>query len=177
MDGDLGDAEFGTGDLGVHGDAALPDLGHRGVHGRDGFAADDLHADPGGGVVVEALGEADVLQADRVAYAAYDALAVGGVGEAAGQGPYVGVLAGALPLALGRHRHRLDAAQQFGDRGGRVDHLSGRQQGALLHGVELPELDRVHVQLGGQLVHLRLVGEARLDGAEASHRAARGLLV
>lgn len=171
VDGHLRDTELGAGDLGVHGDAALADLGHRGVHGGDGLAADDLHAHLGGRVVVEALGEADVLDADRVADAPYDALAVRGVGQTAGQLPDVGALAG-LPLALGRQRHLLDAAKQFGDRRRGVDRLPGRHDGPLLHGVELPELDPVHAQLVGELVHLRLVGEARLDRAEAAHGAA-----
>src|SRR5690606_32150189 len=120
----LADAQLGAGDLGVDGDPALADLRHRGVHGGDRFAADHLHADPGGGVVVEALGEADVLDADRVADPTDDAFAVGGVGQAAGELAYVGALAG-LPLALGRHRHRLDAAQEFGDRCRGVDPLPG----------------------------------------------------
>ena len=36
-----------------------------------------------------------------------------------------------------------------------------------------PQLDRVHLQRGGELVHLRLVREAGLHRAEAAHRAAR----
>ena len=104
VDGHLGDAQLGAGDLRVDGDAALADLRHGGVDGGDGLAADDLHAHPGGRVVVEALGEADVLDADRVADAPDDALAVGGVGQAAGQLPYVRVLAGREPLLLRRQR-------------------------------------------------------------------------
>lgn len=170
-DGDLGDAQLGAGDLRVDGHTALSDLRHRRVHGDDGAAADGLQADPGGGVVVEALGEADVLDADGVADAAHDALAVRGVGQAAGQLPYVGALAG-LPLALRRHRHRLDAAQEFGDRRRGVDGLSGGHERALLHGVDPAELHRVQAESGRHLVHLRLVGEARLDRAEAAHGAA-----
>ncbi len=55
VDGHLGDAQLGAGDLRVDGDTALADLRHRGVHGGDRLAADDLHAHLGGGVVVEAL--------------------------------------------------------------------------------------------------------------------------
>src|SRR5207248_794182 len=132
------------------GDPALADLRHRGVHGRDRRAAHDLHAHLGGGVVVEALGEADVLDADRVPDAAYDAFAVRGVGQTAGQLSYVRTLA-ALPLALRRERHRADAAQEFGDRGRRVDRLARRHDRALLHGVQLPELHRVHAESLGHL--------------------------
>src|SRR5690606_25071091 len=142
VDGHLVDAQLGAGDLRVDGDAALADLGHRGVHGRDRSAADGLHADPRPGVVVEALGEAHVPDADRVADAAHHALAVRDVGQAARQLAHVGALAG-LPLPLGRHRHGLDAAQQFGDRRRGVDPLAGGQERALLHGVELPQLHRV----------------------------------
>ena len=104
MDRHLRDAQLGAGDLRVDGDTALADLRHGRVHGGHRLAADDLHADLGGGVVVEALGEADVLDADGVADTAHDTFAVGGVGQSAGQLPYVGALAG-LPLALRRQRH------------------------------------------------------------------------
>ena len=52
-------------------------------HGR--YAAEHLQAYPSGGVVVEALGEAHVLDADRVPDAAPYTLAVGGVGDPAWQ--------------------------------------------------------------------------------------------
>ncbi len=156
----------------MHGDTALADLRHGRVDHRDGLAVDDLQAHAGGGVVVEALGEADVLDADRVADAADDALAVGGVRQAAGQRADVRALAGGLPLALRRQRAGLDPAQQLGDRGRGVHDLAGGHDRALLHGVELTELDRVHAQLRRELVHLGLVREAGLDGAEAAHRAA-----
>lgn len=156
----------------MHGDPALADLGHRRVHGGHRLAADNLHTYPGGRVVVEALGEADVLDADRVADAPDDALAVGGVGEAARQLSYVRRLARRQPLLLRREGHRLDAAQEFGDRGRGVDRLSGREECALFHRVEAAELDPVHAHRVGELVHLGLVGEARLYRAEAAHRAA-----
>src|SRR3712207_8550464 len=41
-----------------------------------------------------------------------------------------------------------------------------------LNGVLDAELHRVHAELSGQLVHLRLVGEADLHRPEAAHRAA-----
>ncbi len=42
-----------------------------------------------------------------------------------------------------------------------------------LERVQQPQLDRIDVERGGELVHLRLGGEARLHRAEAAHRAAR----
>src|SRR5262249_59179053 len=39
--------------------------------------------------------------------------------------------------------------------------------------VEEAELDRIDRERSGELVHLGLVREAALDGAEAAHRAAR----
>ncbi len=171
MDGHLRDTQLGTGDLRVDGDTALADLRHGRVDHRDGLAVDDLEAHAGGRVVVEALGEADVLDADRVADAADDALTVGGVRETTGQRADVRALAGRLPLALRRQRTGLDPAQQLGDRRRGVHDLAGGHDRALLHGVQLAELDRVHAQLRRELVHLGLVGEAGLDGAEAAHRA------
>ena len=44
---------------------------------------------------------------------------------------------------------------------------------ARLERVEEPQLDGIDLELGGEQVHLRLGREARLDGPEAAHRAAR----
>ena len=46
------------------------------------------------------------------------------------------------------------------------------QRAARLERVQEPQLDRVDVERGRELVHLRLGREARLHGAEAAHRAA-----
>ena len=123
----------------------------------------------GGGEVVEALRVADVLEADREADAAADALAAGRVAGAAGQADRV-----ARQLLRLGHRQRGGAADHLGDRaaspsiGWPVGSMSpGRER------VQQPQLDRVDPELGGELVHLRLGGEARLHGAEAAHRAAR----
>ena len=59
------------------------------------------------------------------------------------------------------------------DRRDVLDHLTGDQRVAGLHRVAQPDLDRVEAARRGQLVHLPLVGEARLHHAEAAHRAAR----
>jgi hypothetical protein len=45
------------------------------------------------------------------------------------------------------------------------------------HRVADAQVDRVHVERRGQPVHLRLVGEGDLHGAEPAHRPAGGLLV
>ena len=57
---------------------------------------------------------------------------------------------------------------------GRRPRRPGRWEvGAGVHGVAQAQLDRVHALLGGQPVHLGLVGEAGLDGAEPAHGLAR----
>ncbi len=139
-----------------------------------GSPRDDLEPHPGGRVVVEALGEADVLVADGVADAALDALAVRGVADAAGQVPQVVTPSAAAVSAAGRRqRHLLDPAQHLDDGRRAVDDLAGRARAAHLHRVAAAELDRIHAERGRELVHLRLVAERGLDGAEAAHRAAR----
>ena len=83
---DVVDPELGARDLEDHVRDALPDLGGGAVHlGR--AVGEQPH--PRGAVVVEALGEADVLEPDREAGAAADALAarrVAGAARAAGAG-------------------------------------------------------------------------------------------
>ena len=79
---DVVDAELGAGDLEHHARHALTDLGRSAVHlGR----TVGEQANASGAVVVEALREADVLEADREADAAADALAARRVAGAAGQ--------------------------------------------------------------------------------------------
>src|SRR6266571_5043728 len=79
----------------------------------------------------------------------------------------------ALDTRAGRQGRVPHPAEQFGDGRRRVDHLPGRHDRALGHRVADPELHRVQAGPAGTLVHLRLVGEAGLDGAEAAHRPAR----
>ena len=167
---DLVDAELGTHDLLLDGDQSLADLGRRGVHGRGHGPGQHLELDPGRGVVVEALGEPDVLVGHRVADAAHHALAVGGVGHAAGQIPQVRL---AVRAARRRQRHGLHPAQQFLDWRRAVDDLPGRRLRALGHRVAAAQLDRVQAQRGRQLVHLGLVGERGLHRAETPHGPAR----
>src|SRR3954471_14502056 len=69
------DAELGARDLRLYGDDALADLGRGGVDLDERALGVNRQADAGGRVVVEALGEADVLEADGDPHAAPDALA------------------------------------------------------------------------------------------------------
>src|SRR3712207_1800077 len=78
------DADLGAGDLLLDRDQPLADLRRRGVHGGDRLAADHLQTHARGRVVVEALGEADVLVGDGVADTAADPLAVRSVADGAG---------------------------------------------------------------------------------------------
>ena len=54
-------AELGAADLLLDGHQPLADLDRRGVHGRGRLAGHDLEPHPGRRVVVEALGEGDVV--------------------------------------------------------------------------------------------------------------------
>src|SRR5207244_12545001 len=74
-------------------------------------------------------------------------------------------------LGLGRIE-RGRAADHLGDRERARDRLPGRQHVARLDRVQQPQLHGVDVERGGELVHLRLVREAGLDGTETAHRAA-----
>ena len=151
-----------TGDLLLHGHQPLTHLGGRGVDLGQRLPAGQRQPHPGGRVVVEALRVADVLDAHRVAHPTHHALAAGYVGHAAGE-----------PAAVVGLGHRAHARQQL-FHGRRAAHgHAGRQRGAGRERVAAPQLDGVEPELGGQAVHLRLVGEAGLDGAEASHRPAR----
>src|SRR5690606_32407799 len=132
------DTQLGAHDLLLDGDQALPDLGGGGLHGGDRLAAGDLQPHPGGRVVVEALGEPDVLVGHRVADAAHDPLAVRGVGDPARQVAQV-----PLRPRLGRQGQVADLADQLGHRSGRVDELAGDVDVALAHAVAGADLDPV----------------------------------
>jgi hypothetical protein len=54
-----------------------------------------------------------------------------------------------------------------------IDGLTGDQPVAGAHRVAQPDLDRGRARTRRELVHLRLVGEARLHDAEPAHRPAR----
>ena len=157
-------AELRAGDLEDHVRDALSDLGRRAVDLGGAVRAQD-HA--GGRVVVEALGVADVLEAHREADAASHALAARRVARAAGEADR---LARQL-LRLGRLQSR-GAADDLGDRQRALDRLACRELAAGAERVEQAQLDGVDSERLGELVHLRLGREARLDGAEAAHRPA-----
>jgi hypothetical protein len=83
--GDAFDAELGARDLGLQRHEPLPDLGRRRVDSHQRLAVFHGERHPRRRVVVEARGEADVLEADRVADPAPDVLPVGDVRDAAGE--------------------------------------------------------------------------------------------
>ena len=118
-------------------------------------------------VVVEALRVADVLEAEREARPAPDAVPARRVACAAGQTNRIAWQLLRLGLRQGG-----TAADDLRDRERAVDPLAGRQPVAGGERVAQAQLDRVELERAGELVHLRLVREADLDGAEAAHRAA-----
>ena len=149
-------------------DEALTHLGGRSMNLYLRFRSDDREPYARGRVVVEALGEPDVLEAEAVADAAAHALAVRDVADAAGQAEQVGRARGASS-GNGMARSRSSSSAT----GRRPLHrLPRRQARALDHRVAQAQLDRVELERGGEPVHLRLVGEAGLHRAEAAHRAA-----
>ena len=158
------DAELGPRDLRLQRDQALADLGRGGVHGGDRLAADDLQPDPGGRVVVEALGEADVLDAHAVADAPPHALAVGGVAVPAGQQhPQWTSRAGAV-AASWRSIAASGAGESITWPVGSTEPCETALRTRISTGSS-PQRRR-------QRVHLGLVRVAGLDRAEAAHRAA-----
>jgi hypothetical protein len=107
-------------DLRLDGDRPLAHLARSGVDLDLGLAAGpQRHPHAGGGVVVEAAGEADVLEADGVAHPAPNALAVRGVRDAAGELAQVGRAA----VGQGRERHGRELLEQVMDRSRSVDGL------------------------------------------------------
>ena len=78
---------------------------------------------------------------------------------------------GAAPRARADERGAASDHLGHGQRAG--DQLAGRKHVAGRDRVEQAQLDRLDVERGGELVHLRLVREAALHGAESAHRAAR----
>ena len=67
---------------------------------------------------------------------------------------------------------RSHSSEELRYRDGAVDGLAGDHLVAGFEGVPDPELDRIHPQRRGELVHLRLVRVAVLDRAEPAHRPA-----
>ena len=155
-------------DLEDHADEALPDLD---AGAMDGGAAVGVNLHARRAVVVEALREADVLEADREADAALDAFAPGRVARAAREPDRVA----RQRLGLG-HGNRGGGADDLGNGQRAGQDLSGRERVAALDRVQQAQLDRVDAERLGQHVHLRLGREAHLHGAEAAHRAARRIV-
>ena len=164
LEDDVLGPELAARDLEDHVGHALADLGGGAVHGRAPVLAQH---DARRAVVVEALRVTDVLEADREADAALHALAARRVPGAAGEPD--GLARQLLGLGL---RERGRAADDLPRRQRARQHLAGRQRGARLERVQDPQLDRVDVERGRELVHLRLGREARLHRAEPAHRAA-----
>ena len=164
-DGDVLRPELEPRHLQDHLAHALTHLGGRAVHLRRAVLGED---DASGTEVVEALRVADVLEADREADAATHSLAARRVPRAAGEPDR---LARKL-LRLGRLESRR-ATDHLARRQRARHDLPGRERASRLERVQEPQLDRVDVERGGELVHLRLGREARLHRAEAAHRTAR----
>ena len=164
------DSELGPGDLGHHRvqplavvDARAVQLGHRAA-GSVRQGDHDLRR------IVEALAVGDVLVPHGEPHSPADALAVGDVPGAAGQGDRVAVRARLGSFGQGDGLAPLD---HLADGRGPPNDLPRREDGARLHRVLQPELDRVHTQGPGQPVHLGLVGEGDLGGPEPAHGPAR----
>ena len=121
-------------------------------------------ADARRGVVVVALGVAEVLEPDREADAPPDALAARRVAGAAGEADRVAW----QPLGL-RNGNRGGPADDLGDGQRAADALTGGKHVSWPERVQQAQLHTVDVERRGELVHLRLCREAGLDGAEAAH--------
>ncbi len=72
-----------------------------------------------------------------------------------------------------RRLERSGTADHLGSRQRAIDALPGRQGVPGRKGVQEPQVDGIEPERPRELVHLRLGGEARLDGAEPAHRPAR----
>ena len=164
------DAELGARDLRLHRDEALADLGRRGVDLDERLAAVDRQAHARGRVVVEALGEADVLEADarsrrRAARPRRGSCSTTPPGSSrrsrAGRRR-----AGGSGIARSRSSSSATGA------GPRID-LAGRQRAARAHRVAEPQLDRVHARAPRRACPSAPRARSDLHRAEAAHRAAR----
>src|SRR5918996_1770870 len=134
-----------------------------------GLTTRGAHTDAGGGVVVEALRIADVLESNGEAHTAFYSLAVRRIRHSAGERAEIQ----ASCVAFGRERHGPDPVEQLGDGRRPLDGLTGGKYGSLAHRVPDAEVERIDPQRVGELVHLTLVCEAGLHRTEPSHRTAR----
>ena len=134
-----------------------------------GAVLEQAHARGAG--VVEAFRVGEVLEADREADAALHAFAARRVPGAAGQADRRARQLLRLGLAQSRA-----AADDLGHRQRARDPLSRRQRAAGVERVQQAQLHGIDLERLRELVHLRLGGEAGLDGAEPAHRAARRIV-
>ena len=159
--------QLGPGDLENDVVDALAELGCSAVHLCGEPAVRAPEPDPRRARVVEPLREADVLEADREAHPAPDALAAGRVARSAREADRV-----ARELLGLRHRELGRAADHLRGRERAGHELARRQPVARPDRVQQAKLDRVDVERIREPVHLCLVREAALHGAEPPHRAA-----
>ena len=160
--------ELRPGHLGDHAHHALADLGGGAVHlGGEPTVGAGEKADAGRAVVVEAVRVAEVLEADGKAHAAPDALPARDVPGPAREPDRI-----ARQLLGLRQRQLRAASNHLGDRERAGDALPVRHDVAGRERVPEPKVDGVEPERVGELVHLRLVCEAHLHGAESAHRAA-----
>ena len=162
-------AELGARDLEDHARHALADLGGGAVHlGGEPSGRAEPHAR--GAVVVEALRVADVLEADREADAAPDALAARRVAGAAGQPQRVARQLLGRAAARARRRARITSATGS-------EPVIRWPVGSVSPGaerVQQPQLDRVDPERGGELVHLRLARRSSVCTAPKPRIAPQG---
>ena len=143
-------------------------LTHLGCRAVDRGTAVGVELNSCRGVVVEALRVADVLEADREADPAPDALAARRVARAARKTHRI-----ARELFGLGNVERGCTANDIRDRKRPGDRLTGRQRAAGPERVQQTQLDRIDVERLRELVHLSLVSEANLYRAEAAHGTAR----
>ena len=120
--------------------------------------------------IVEAVRVADILHSGRIANTPPHTFAVREIAEASRQGDRV-----FRNSAVG-HRKVGAPPDDVGDRRAALDGLTRDDAVAVAQRIPLPELDRIDVERGGELIHLRLVRETRLDRAKPTHRAGRGVV-
>ena len=107
-----------------------------------------------GGRVVEALGVADVLEADGEADTAPDALTARGVAGATRQPDRL-----ARELLGCGNRKRGGLSDHLGDGKRSLDRLARRKHVSGCERVQQPQLDRIDPELRGELVELRLAAK------------------
>ena len=158
------DTEHRAGDLLGDRDETLADLGGGELQRRHTVGEPAARRR----VVVEALGVHQVLDRHTPTDASPHVLGVGGQPGAPGQQHRV---TGRTDRRV-RHRQRHRLTDAPGHRRHALHDLTGDQLVARAHRVAQADLDWVEPARLGQLVHLTLVGEARLNDTEPTHRPA-----